>query len=65
MNKENQFLVYCIEEYKYAKNMTGSEVWKLFEQKDVISYILRYYESLHVTSPQNIIADIDEYMQAA
>ena len=30
MSKEGNFLIYCIEQYKSAKNLNGKEVIKLF-----------------------------------
>lgn len=65
VSKENRFLIYCIEEYKFAKKLNGQETWKLFEEKGLIEYICKFYESLHTTSSQNIIADIDEFLMAA
>lgn len=53
------FIVYCIEEYKYAKGMCGKDVISLFNRCGVLDYIRDYYDALHTTGSQYIIDDID------
>ena len=64
MDTKIGFIVYCIEEYKHAKGMTGKSVIELFNRYDVISYIRVYYEALHTTGRQYIVDDISEYIEA-
>ncbi len=64
MNKELQFIIYCIEEYKNAKNLTGKEIINLFEKYHLYEYIKDFYEVLHVTGPKYIIEDIDLYIKS-
>ena len=64
MDTKIGFIVYCIEEYKHAKGMTGKSVIELFNHYDVISYIRAYYEALHTTGRQYIVDDISAYIEA-
>lgn len=64
MNKELQFIIYCIEEYKNAKNLTGKEIINLFEKYHLYEYIKDFYEVLHVTGPKYIVEDIDLYIKS-
>jgi len=64
MSAEGKFLVYCIETYKAAKNLTGKQVIELFAQYEVIDYIMSCYEALHTTSLDYIIEDIDLFVEA-
>ena len=64
MSAEGKFLVYCLETYKSAKNLTGKEVIELFKQYGVNDYILSCYEALHTTGTIYIIKDVDSFVQA-
>ena len=64
MSAEGKFLVYCLETYKTAKNLTGEEVIDMFKRYGVTDYILSCYEALHTTGILYIIEDIDSYVQA-
>ncbi len=62
MSKELPFMVYCIEEYKNQKGMTGKEVISLFNKYSVLEYIQDFYEVLHTTGSKYIVNDIDLYI---
>lgn len=62
MEERIDFITYCLEEYKYAKKMSGKEVIELFNRYGVIDYISRYYEALHTTGSQYIVNDIQKYI---
>ena len=64
MSKELPFIVFCIEEYKHHKDMTGKEVMSLFNKYSVCEYIQSFYEVLHTTGPKYIVNDIDLYIEA-
>lgn len=64
MSKELPFIIYCIEEYKNQKQMTGKEVIRLFNKYAVIEYIRSFYEALHVTGNKYIVNDIDLYIKS-
>lgn len=64
MDDKTSFIVYCIEEYKNAKEMSGKSVIDLFNRYRVIDYIRDYYEALHTTGRQYIVDDISMYIKA-
>ena len=63
MSKEAKFLVFCMEEYRNKKNLTGKELTALFSKYGVYDYVLSSYESLHTTGTNYIIEDIDEFLK--
>lgn len=64
MSREGEFLVYCIEIYKSAKNLSGRQTIELFTKYDVINYVKSYFEALHTTGEKYIVNDIDEYIKS-
>ena len=64
MSKAGNFLVYCVEQYKAAKGLTGRQVSRLFEKYKVWEYIYSCFEALHTTGEKYIIEDIDLYIEA-
>ncbi len=64
MSKEGNFLIFCIEQYRTAKNLTGKEVIRLFRQYKISEYIMSCFEALHTTGTNYIIEDIDLYIEA-
>lgn len=64
MEEKLNFIVYCIEEYKSAKGLSGKNVIELFNHYRVIDYIQDYYEALHTTGRQYIVDDISMYIEA-
>lgn len=63
MDDRTNFVVYCIEEYKHAKEMNGRTVIDLFNRYQVIDYIRDYYDALHTTGRQYIVDDISMYIE--
>lgn len=63
MSKEGKFMVFCIEQYKAVKKLTGKEVMTLFSQYGIMEYLYTCYEALHTTGINYIIEDIDEYIK--
>lgn len=64
MSRQGDFLVYCTEQYKSAKNLTGKQVSELFTRYHVWDYIYSYFEALHTTGANYIVEDIDLYIEA-
>lgn len=64
MSKEATFLIYCIEIYKSAKDLSGRQVMSLFSRYNVLEYIVNYFEALHTTGENYIVNDIDMYIAA-
>lgn len=63
MTRQGEFLVYCVEIYKNAKQLTGKQVADLFSRYDVWNYVYDCFEALHTTGENYIIADIDDFIQ--
>lgn len=64
MSEEGKFLMFCIEQYKSAKNLTGKQVMDLFRKYKISEYIVSCFEALHTTGTNYIIEDIDLYIEA-
>ena len=62
MSKESNFLIYCMERYRYFKGLSGADVAKNFEKYDIYGYITKYFESLHTMGDNCIVQDIDDYI---
>lgn len=65
MGREAAFLIYCIERYRYFKDLSGSEVAELFTKSGADRYILKYFEALHTMGDRAITEDIDAYIADA
>lgn len=64
MSRQGDFLIFCTEQYKSAKNLTGKQVSELFTRYGVWEYIYSCFEALHTTGVNYIIEDIDLYIKA-
>ena len=64
MSKEGNFLVYCVEQYKNAKSLSGKQISILFTKYNVWDYIYSCFEALHTTGANYIVEDIDLYIEA-
>lgn len=57
------FVVFCIEEYKEAKGISGDESFAIFEKYGVTDYLYDYYEPLHTQSSKWLIEEIDNFIE--
>lgn len=64
MSRQGDFMIYCTEQYKSAKKITGREVSELFSRYRVWEYIYSCFEALHTTGANYIVEDIDLYIKA-
>lgn len=64
MSRQGDFMVYCTEQYKSAKKLSGKQVSELFSHYQVWDYIYSCYEALHTTGANYIVDDIDLYIKA-
>jgi len=60
MSKEADFLVYCIEIVKNARQLSGKQVYSLFEKYDLFKFVIDFYELLHIHGESYILEDINE-----
>ena len=56
--------LFCRENYKVHKSLTGKQVVKLFETYGVFDYIREFYDILHTEGHQFINQDFDIYLNA-
>ena len=64
MSKEMSFTIFCIENYKIHRALTGRQTVELFRQYGVFDYLREFYDVLHTTGYQYINDDIDRYLKA-
>lgn len=64
MSKEMSFAIFCIENYKIYKSLSGHETAALFRQNGVLDYLYEFYDVLHTTGYQYVNHDIDIYLKA-
>lgn len=64
MSRQGDFMIYCTEQYKSAKKLTGKQVSELFNRYRVWDYIYSCFEALHTTGANYIVEDIDLYIEA-
>lgn len=64
MSNQGKFMIYCAEQYKLAKHLTGKQLAEIFSLYRVWEYIYSCYEALHTTGTNYIIEDIDLYIEA-
>lgn len=62
MSRESEFLIYCMERYRYYKNLSGKQVRDLFDKKGVFDYIVSNFGALHTVGEEYLINDIDEFI---
>lgn len=64
MSKKTEFTVFCLENYKTHRKMSGKSVLKLFSDYGVFDYIEEFYDVLHTTGHNYINNDIDIYLKS-
>lgn len=57
MSKEAAFSVFCLENYKAYKSLTGKQTAELFRQYGVFDYLNEFYDVLNTTGYQYINHD--------
>lgn len=63
MSAQGNFMIFCAEQYKMTKHLTGKQLSELFSRYKVWEYIYSCYEALHTTGTNYIINDIDLYIK--
>lgn len=59
-----EFITFCTEMYAGKKNISGSEVAKLFCDYGVFDFLEENYVELHTQGREFLIPMIDEFLQA-
>lgn len=63
MSQQGNFVVFCAEQYKMVRGMTGRDLAELFTRYGIWDYLYSCFEALHTTGTKYIISDIDQYIQ--
>lgn len=64
MTSQGKFMIFCAEQYRRAKQLSGRQLSDLFDKYRVWNYLYDCYEALHTTGTSYIIEDIDPYIDA-
>lgn len=64
MSRQGNFMIFCAEQYKMARHLTGKQLAELFSRYEVWEYIYSCYEALHTTRTNYILEDIDCFIQS-
>lgn len=64
MSRESNFLIYCMERYRYFKGLSGADVAKTFDRYGIYGYVTKYFEALHTMGDRCIVQDIDDYISS-
>ena len=65
MSKELAFTVFCFENYKVHRSLTGKQTAELFQNYGVFDYLHEFYDySAHHRISNILINDIDEYLKS-
>ncbi|MDR2843909.1 MAG: DUF3791 domain-containing protein [Candidatus Symbiothrix sp.] len=62
MSKVHHFIIFCLESYKSAMNISGHQALDDFEKQDVFSYLTDGYEVLHTQGRGYLIEAIKDYI---
>ena len=62
-SQELLFVIFCMERYSIKQGKSPLEVYSLFEQKGVMSYLKDNFEILHTQGEEYILEDIDLYLK--
>ena len=57
-----KFIIFCLENYRYFKQLTAMQSLSLFQKAGVFQYLTDGYEVLHTQSREYIIADIEDFI---
>ncbi len=64
MSTETNFAIFCLENYKAYKKLTGKQAVALFNKYGVFDYITEFYDVLHTTGYNYINNDIDLFLSS-
>lgn len=62
--KINEFIIFCLEEYKTEHNIEGREAYEVFEKYGIFDYLEKVYDGLHTQGSPYILNEIEEAIKA-
>jgi|GEM_PF-299888 len=63
MLKHMNFIVYCLEEYRWAHKLSGRHVVSIFEKHNLYEFIENSYDALHTFGSDNILWNLQDYIE--
>ena len=57
-----KFIIFCLEHYRYFKQITAMQALLLFRQTGAFQYLTEGYDVLHTQGRDYIVADIDDFI---
>ncbi len=61
-NEVDQFVVFCLEEYKTAERLSGAAAFVRFVNNGVFDYLREGFDQLHTLGSAALVADIRDYL---
>ena len=62
-SKIYKFIIFCLEHYKFFKQISAMQTLLLFRQTNVFQYLVEGYDVLHTQGRDYIVADIDDFIK--
>lgn len=62
LDKIQQFQLFCLENYKFTKGISGKAALKDFKQYQVFKFLSLGYDVLHTQSKNYIVAEINDFI---
>jgi len=63
LNKIQQFELFCLENYKIAKGITGKSALRDFKQYHVFNFLSSGYDVLHTQGKNYIVSEINDFIE--
>lgn len=63
INKIEQFQLFCLENYRFSKGISGEMALANFKKYQVFDFLTDCYEVLHTQSKAFILSEINDYIE--
>jgi hypothetical protein len=63
LNKIQQFELFCLENYKMAKGITGKCALRDFKQYHVFNFLSSGFDVLHTQGKNYIVSEINDFIE--
>lgn len=60
--KINDFVIFCLEHYRQKEELSGKEIYELFDKYKVFDYLRNGFDMLHTQGEAWLMNDIDEFL---
>ena len=61
--KINDFIIFCLESYKFKHGINGVDAHDIFSKYGVYDYLYNGYDMLHTLGEEYLINDIDDFLE--